>query len=74
MNAISRHLSALGAVALVVSLMAGAPLAYAGHVEYPPGWNKPQATGPVIYQMVPQGERYHVVANTAASSETNATK
>jgi len=73
MNAISGRFSVLGVLALATTLVAAAPsLANAGHNLYPPGWDKPQATGPVLYQFVPGGERYHVVK--PATTETGAAK
>jgi hypothetical protein len=71
MNRISRSFSAVGALA--ATFVAAAPsLANASHNLYPAGWNKPQPTGPVLYQFVPDGERYHVV--TPATPETGTTK
>ena len=71
MNLISRSVSAVGAIALAATMLAAAPtLANAGHVLYPPGWNTPQATGPVLYQFVPTGERYHVVKPATTQTGT----
>ena len=71
MNVISRSFSAVGAIALAVTMLAAAPtLANAGHVLYPPGWNAPQPTGPVLYQFAPGGERYHVVKPATTQTGT----
>lgn len=96
MKRISRVLS--GAVLVIGALAVAAPIAFAAHDPYPPGWNQPATNlpraiyvfksgcgwgdyqlysadqvgcgspkshpisyGPVIYQMNPQGERYHRV-------------
>lgn len=73
MNANSGRFSVLGVFALATALVAAAPsLANAGHNLYPPGWDKRQATGPVLYQFAPGGERYHVVR--PATTETGAAK
>jgi hypothetical protein len=73
MNAISRSFSAMGLLALAASFVAAAPsLANASHNLYPSGWEKSQPTGPVLYQFVPGGERYHVV--TSATTESGTTK
>jgi hypothetical protein len=71
MNAISGRFSVLGVLALAATLVAAAPgLANAGHILYPPGWDKPRATGPVLYQMAPAGERYHVVKPATTATDT----
>jgi hypothetical protein len=71
MKLISRSFPALGAFALAATLVAAAPtLANAGHNLYPPGWNAPQPTGPVLYQFVPDGERYHVVKPATTQTDT----
>jgi len=73
MNRISRSFTAEGVLALAATFVAAAPsLANASHNLYPAGWNKPQPTGPVLYQFVPDGERYHVV--TPATTETGTAK
>jgi len=73
MNAISRSFSAVGVLALAATFVAAAPsLASANHNLYPAGWNKPQPTGPVLYQFVPDGELFHVV--TPATTETGTAK
>jgi len=49
MSMISRSFSAVWAIALAATVLAAAPtLANAGHNLYPPGWNAPQPTGPVL--------------------------
>ena len=70
----TRSFSALGALALAAVLTAAAPtlasagdndLARASHGVYPPGANaSTQPSGRILYQFVPGGERYHVVATT----------
>jgi hypothetical protein len=74
MNGISRNFSVAGALAVAVALVAAAPtLANAGHNVYPPGWDTPtQPSGKVLYQFLPGGDRYHVVA--PATTDTGTTK
>ena len=74
MSVISRSFSAAGAIALAATLVAAAPsLANAAHNPYPRGWNTPsQSSGQILYQFVPGGERYHVVA--PATTETSPAK
>jgi len=49
-------------MAAVAVVLAAAPtLASANHDLYPPGWNTPSQPGPVLFQFVPGGSRYHVV-------------
>jgi hypothetical protein len=77
MNLISRSFSAL---ALAATVLAAAPtlanardndLANSSHGAYPTGANtSTQATGPVLYQFVPQGERYHVVKPATTQTGT----
>jgi hypothetical protein len=46
----------------IAAFLAGAPtLASANHELYPPGWNTPSQPGPLLFQFVPGGSRYHVV-------------
>jgi hypothetical protein len=48
--------------AAIAAFLAGAPtLASANHELYPPGWNTPSQPGPLLFQFVPGGSRYHVV-------------
>ena len=79
MNRLSRSFSAVGALALVAALLTGTPtlanagnndLAKASHGAYPTSATTPQATGPILYQMVPGGERYHVVKPATKGSGT----
>jgi len=78
MSLISRSFSAL---ALAATVLAAAPilanardndLANASHGVYPTTSvnTSTQATGPVLYQFVPDGERYHVVK--PATTQTGA--
>jgi hypothetical protein len=78
MNLISRSFSAVGAIALAATVLAAVPtlanardndLANASHGAYPTSADtSTQPSGPVLYQFVPGGERYHVV--TPATTQT----
>jgi hypothetical protein len=80
MNRLSRSFSAMGALALVAALLTGTPtlanasdndLAKASHGAYPTNADKSTPpSGQVLYQFVPQGERYHVVTTAPNGSGT----